>query len=73
MTYPDGHSENISESFKTIDEAVAYGSSMLGQIMYTEQYHAHDEFGPELIHPYFSVIETDNGKRKIVYNSKIMD
>ena len=38
--YPDGHLEEMEDSFKTVEEAKAYGDRMMAEIKATEQFHA---------------------------------
>ena len=74
VTYPDGHSEQIEETFKSGREALEYGGGILSQIAATEQFHgrnAIDEFGDEVKkEPYFIIIEVNGKKRSVVFDSR---
>ena len=36
ITYPDGHEEELDESFTSLEKAVSYGMNLLAQIRATE-------------------------------------
>lgn len=74
VTYPDGHTEQIEEIFKSGREALEYGAGILSQIAATEQFHgrnAIDEFGDEVKkEAYFIIIEVVGKKHSVVYDSR---
>ena len=68
FTYPDGHVEEIEETFIGVTQARVYGDSLLVQVANTEQYRS--SRGKTLRQPYYCVIENANGERKIVFDSR---
>ena len=71
--YPDGHVEEIQESFESLESAKEYGKSMMAQIKNTEAYHAgkKDLFGEKISKkPHFEVSVRENNVTKVVYKGK---
>ena len=62
FSYPDGHIEEF-EDFKSLEEAVKYGTDLQAQVNYTERLHDPRK-------TYFLVYENDGNERKLVYRSK---
>ena len=76
VTYPNGKTEEIEDSFKSGQEALEFGKTILGQIPYNAGYHdaATDVFGDKVFkQPYFMIEKVGGGKRKIVYDSRYPD
>lgn len=75
VSYPDSHIEEIEENFGTLEDAVAFGKTILGQIAYTERYHKRRggdlfEEAPKPQKPFIVVCEIVEGKRKIAFDSR---
>ena len=76
VSYPDSHIEEIEENFGTLEDAVAFGKTILGQIAYTERYHKRSgggdlfEEAPKPQKPFIVVCEIVEGKRKIAFDSR---
>ena len=74
--YPDGHIEEIDQTFEAGREALEYGNSMLVQVANNEQFHSNkasfddDFFSNEPIEPYFMIVEIDKKKYHLVYDSR---
>ena len=66
FSYPDGHVEEIEETFNSLKGAVDYGFNLLNQVQVTELYKRGSGTTGEA---YFSVREVEDGNRKVVYNS----
>ncbi len=76
VTYPSGKTEEVDDTFKTGQEALEFGKTILGQIPFNEGFHssAVDEFGDkEYIDPYFEIVKVTDGKGKIVFDSRYPD
>lgn len=74
MSYPDGHVEEIAESFNDLDSAVEYGKSMLAQVRGTERFHLDkgDVFGEKKAKkkPSFEIVKKTGSMSTIVFSSK---
>ncbi len=74
VSFPDGHTQEMEDTFASLSDAVNFGYSMLSQIGETERFHKHDDFDPfsfdELQKPYFFVYEVVGGKKTCVYEGK---
>ena len=76
VTYPNGKSEEIEENFKTGQDALSFGKTILGQIPFNRGFKGSlvDEFGDKsYADPYFMIVKVDGKKRKIVYDSRYPD
>ena len=76
VTYPNGKTEEIEENFKTGQDALGFGKTILGQIPHNQGFHESivDEFGGKhFAEPYFMIIKIDGKKHKIVYDSRYPD
>ena len=71
VTYPNGHSELVEETFRSFDAAVEFGKSMLAQIAQTEDYHGKGVFfGREKKQSAtFVVIKREGEEHSIVFDS----
>ena len=75
FVYPDGHIEEIEETFSTGTEALEYGNSLIAQVENTEGVFRgsddDDEFGfKEKIDPYYMILEVKGKKYRLVYDSR---
>lgn len=68
MVYPDGHIEEIEEAFKSGEDALEYGNRLLAEIPNMERYRS--AFDEEKRDPYFMIVEVNNKKTKLVYESR---
>ena len=66
VSYPDGHVEEIEETFNKGLDALEYGKNMLAQITQTEQFHADGEKKE----PYFVILVVKGKKRTIAFDSR---
>ena len=66
ITYPNGNVEEIGEEFYSLDDAINYGNSLLGQVGYNAKFHK----GGDGVQPFFIVLLRDEEGSKIVYDSK---
>lgn len=67
FVYPDGHIEEIEETFKEGLEAKEYGNNLLAQVANTEQFHG--GLDEEKRNPYFMIVEVKGKKLKLVFES----
>ena len=68
FSYPDGHMEEIEQTFNSRGEAIEYGASLLNQVRATEatkKQGLDSEFGLA----YFLVYEVTDGQRRLIFNS----
>ena len=76
FVYPDGHIEEIDDTFAKGKDALEYGNTLLGQVMHTEKFHDRkpvdidDFFDKKPIDPYFMIVELGNKKYHLVYDSR---
>ena len=74
FVYPDGHSEDICDTFKDKQAAFDYGNSLLVQVLNNERFHggeSDDEFGlPEKMDPYFMIYQIVEGEDRLIFESK---
>lgn len=75
FVYPDGHLEDIQETFHTGAEALDYGQNLLGQVFNTEKVLNRraivDVFDEVIsIDPYFMIIKVNGKKYHLVYDSR---
>ena len=68
FSYPDGHMEEIEQSFNTRNDAVEYGTNLLNQVRATEATKKQG-LGYEGGIAYFLVYEVTDGQRRLVYRS----
>lgn len=68
VTYPNGRTEEIDDTFKTARDAVEFGETILAQIPFNSTFHDQAE---EAFDPYFSVKRVDGKDRKLVYDSRV--
>lgn len=68
FVYPDGHIEDIDDTFKTGSEALEYGNQIMGQISSTEQYRS--KYSEDKKDPYFMIVEIKDKKRSLVYDNR---
>lgn len=67
VNYPDGHVEEIEETFDLLDDAKAYAENLLLQVGYTEQYHGNKGKKHQ---PYYFVKTRENDRTVIVFDSR---
>ena len=73
ISYPDGHVEQIEETFDTLDAAKSFGVSMINSIKATEAYHAHSDdilLERKLKKPSYEILEVLNHTHKSVFKGK---
>ena len=73
FVYADGHIEEIDDVFTSGKDALEFGNNMLAQVASTEKFmgRSHDDvFGDNAIEPYFMIIELNNKKYHMVYDSR---
>ncbi|MBQ9457909.1 MAG: hypothetical protein IJU64_05335 [Bacilli bacterium] len=76
FVYPDGHIEEIDDAFKSGRDALEYGDNLLGQVHNTEKFRDHssvdveDFFGKKPMDPYYMIVEINNKKYRMVYDSR---
>ena len=76
FVYPDGHIEEIEESFTLGRDALDYGNNLIVQVQNSEDVYRgiivdDEEFGAkEKIDPYFMIVEVNGKKRRLVYDSR---
>ena len=74
FTYPDGHTEEIQDSFVSKEEAVRFGKSLITQANNTESFHGANEineFGfKKKKKPHFIVFKKDECGSLAVYDSR---
>lgn len=75
FVYPDGHLEDIEETFRTGAEALDYGQNLLGQVHNTEgvlNRRAISDVFDEVksIDPYFMIVKVNGKKYHLVYDSR---
>ena len=68
FSYPDGHIEEIDESFATLESAIRYGDGLLNQVQATERMKKAGVFSASN-KAYFTVDLVDLESRKTVYHS----
>ncbi len=68
FSYPDGHVEEIEQSFSSRKDAIEYGLSLLNQVRATEET-KREGFDYEGREPFFTVYEVDGDSRKLVFHS----
>ena len=74
FVYPDGHIEEVEETFYDAEKAKEYGNSLLVQVQNTEEYFNHNQddelgFGKKR-NPYYMVVEVTDNKYSMVFESK---
>ncbi len=65
FSYPDGHVEEVEESFSSLDAAVAYGKNLLNQVRATEN--IRNDSSEEKLEPHFEIKKFDGENYHIVY------
>ena len=68
FSYPDGHMEEIEQTFNTRGEAIEYGASLLNQVRATEATKKQG-LDSEIVLAYFLVYEVTDGQRRLIFNS----
>lgn len=68
FSYPDGHMEEIEQTFNTRGEAIEYGASLLNQVRATEATKKQG-LDSEIGLAYFLVYEVTDGQRRLIFNS----
>ena len=68
FSYPDGHIEEVEETFQSLNDAVNYGMNLLNQVNATEDYKKGSKTKGQA---HFDVLLVDGEKRAIVYQSKV--
>lgn len=68
FSYPDGHVEEIQETFSSLDAAIAYGTNLFNQVGGTEQYKKGSRNHNKA---HFEVLKVEGDVRQIVYKSKV--
>ena len=76
FVYPDGHIEEIDDTFKSGRDALEYGNNLLAQVNSTEKTFnrsntdSDDFFRKDPIKPYFMIVELGSKKYRLVYDSR---
>ena len=68
FSYPDGHMEEIEQTFNSRGEAIEYGASLLNQVRATEATKKQG-LDSEIGLAYFLVYEVTDGQRRLIFNS----
>ena len=68
FVYPDGHLEDIEDTFKSGADALECGNTIKAQISSTEQYRS--KYSEDKKDPYFMIVEIKGKKRTIVYDNR---
>ena len=68
FVYPDGHLEDIDDTFKTGSDAREYGNTIMAQISSTEQFRSN--YSEDKKDPYFMIVEIKGKKRTLVYDNR---
>ena len=68
FVYPDGHLEDIDDTFKTGADALECGNTIMAQISSTEQYRS--AYSEDKKDPYFMIVEIKGKKRTLVYDNR---
>ena len=68
FVYPDGHLEDIDDTFKTGADALECGNIIMAQISSTEQYRS--AYSEDKKDPYFMIVEIKGKKRTLVYDNR---
>ena len=66
ITYPDGHIEEIEDSFSSLEAAREFGDSMIVQVKNTEAYHKTPSKGMAS----FMVLDVSGKPSVVVFESK---
>ena len=76
FVYPDGHIEEIDDTFENGREALEYGNNLLVQVINTEGVFNRsgsafdDDFSfKEKVQPHFMIVEVNGKKYHLVYDS----
>ena len=69
FSYPDGHVEEIDQTFATLDSAIKYGESLFNQVRATELMKKQGVSSPD-IGAYFLIEEVTYDSRKLVFDSR---
>lgn len=69
FSYPDGHVEEIDESFASLQAAIKYGDSLLNQVAATESTKKQGVSSND-IGAFFLVEEVSYDSRKLVFDSR---
>ena len=64
VTYPDGHGEDIDDTFETFEQAQKFAENLLNQIEHTERYKAKGKKKAT-----YMILE-DDGRSKVVFDSR---
>ena len=68
FVYPDGHLEDIEDTFKSGADALECCNTIMAQISSTEQYRS--KYSEDKKDPYFMIVEIKGKKRTIVYDNR---
>lgn len=68
FVYPDGHLEDIDDTFKTGADALECGNTIMAQISSTEQYRS--AYSEDKKDPYFMIVKIKGKKRTLVYDNR---
>ena len=66
VSYPDGHLEEIDDSFETLEQAKAFGKNIMAQIAMTEEHKKTRGTNK----PYYMVLDKSKRPSEIVYTNK---
>ena len=66
VSYPDGHIEEIDDTFESLEQAKVFGENIMAQIAMTE---AHKKTGGKN-KPFFMVLDKSKRPSEIVYTNK---
>ena len=73
VTYPNGKTEEIDDTFRTLDAAISYGKALLGQIPSNAGYKGKSQtiFGEKkTVKSYFVIHKCEGRAREQVYDSR---
>lgn len=73
FTYPGGKVEELFDQYDNLEDAIEFGTNLLGQVGANSKYRDRnkDIFEEEIrVSPFFVVVKHDENGRQIVYQSK---
>ena len=68
FVYPDGHIEDIQETFKDVERAIDYGKKLAIQVVHTEK--IRNGIFRRKPKSYFMVVEAQDSDYRMVYDSR---